>query len=40
MYDAKNLAKFKKLGELAPDAFRAFMAFDEAALKGGVIPLK
>ena len=40
MYDAKNLAKFKKLGELAPDAFRTFVAFDEAAFKGGVIPLK
>ncbi len=40
MYDMKNLTKFKKLGELAPDAFKAFVAFDEAAFKGGVIPLK
>src|SRR6266403_2929017 len=40
MYDMKNLTKLKKLGELAPDAFRGFVAFDEAAFKGGVIPLK
>ena len=40
MYDMKNLAKFPRLGELAPDAFKAFVAFDEAAFKGGVIPLK
>ena len=40
MYDMKNLAKMRKLGELAPDAFKAFVAFDEAAFKGGVIPLK
>ncbi|MBI1825704.1 MAG: carboxymuconolactone decarboxylase family protein [Planctomycetes bacterium] len=40
MYDMKNLTKIKKLGELAPDAFKGFMAFDEAAFKGGAIPLK
>ena len=40
VYDLKNLAKFKKLGELAPEAFRAFVAFDAAAFAGGVIPLK
>jgi len=40
MYDMKNLSKFKKLGELAPEAFKAFVAFDEAAVKFGVIPLK
>jgi len=40
MYDMKNLAKFKKLGELAPEAFKGFVAFDEAAFNGGVIPLK
>jgi len=40
MYDMKNLSKFKKLGELAPEAFKAFAAFDEAAVKFGVIPLK
>jgi AhpD family alkylhydroperoxidase len=40
MYDMKNLAKLKTLGNLAPDAFKAFMAFDEAALKEGAIPAK
>jgi AhpD family alkylhydroperoxidase len=40
MYDMKNLTKFKKLGELAPEAFKAFVAFDEAAVKYGVIPVK
>ena len=40
MYEMKNLAKMRKMGELAPDAFKAFVAFDEAAFKGGAIPLK
>ena len=40
MYDLKNLSKFARFGELAPEAFKAFVAFDEAAFKGGVIPLK
>jgi AhpD family alkylhydroperoxidase len=40
MYDMKNLTKFKKLAELAPEAFKGFVAFDEAAFKGGIIPLK
>src|SRR5436305_9138337 len=40
MYDMKNLTKLKTMGELAPDAWKAFVAFDEAAFKGGVIPLK
>src|SRR3954454_22314378 len=40
MYDMKNLAKLKTLGELAPEAFKAFVAFDEAVVKGGAIPLK
>ena len=40
MYDMKNLTKFQRLGELAPEAFKAFVAFDKAAFKGGVIPLK
>jgi hypothetical protein len=31
MYDMKNLTKLKKLGELAPEAFKGFVAFDEAA---------
>src|SRR5438552_16884517 len=40
MYDMKNLSKLKRMGELAPEAFKAFVAFDEAAIKYGVIPLK
>jgi AhpD family alkylhydroperoxidase len=40
MYDMKNLTKVKKLGELAPEALKAFVAFDEAAFKDGAIPLK
>jgi AhpD family alkylhydroperoxidase len=40
MYDMKNMTKLKRLGELAPDAFKGFLAFDEAALKDGAIPLK
>src|SRR5213078_3972715 len=40
MYDMKNLAKLKRIGELAPEAFKAFVAFDEAVVKNGVIPLK
>ena len=40
MYDTTNLKKFKKLSELAPEAFNSFVAFDEAAIKEGVIPLK
>ena len=40
MYDTTNLKKFKKLSELAPEAFNRFVAFDEAAIKEGVIPLK
>ena len=40
MYDMKNLNKFKMLAELAPDAFKAFVAFDEAVVRHGVVPLK
>ncbi len=40
MYDRKNLSKFEKLAELAPEAFKGFVAFDAAALKAGAIPLK
>lgn len=40
MYDLKNLKKFARLGDLAPEAFKAFVAFDEAVVRGGVIPLK
>ncbi len=40
MYDMKQMTKLKKLGELAPEAFKGFAAFDEAAFSSGVIPLK
>lgn len=40
MYDMKNMARLKHLGALAPDAFKAFAAFDEAAMKDGAIPVK
>ncbi len=40
MYDMKNLTKLETMGRLAPEAFKAFVAFDEAVVKGGVIPLK
>ena len=40
MYDKKNLSKFETLGQLAPEAFRAFVEFDRAAFRGDAIPLK
>jgi AhpD family alkylhydroperoxidase len=40
MYDTKNLTKLKTLGAVAPETWKAFLAFDEAAFKNGVIPLK
>ena len=36
----RGMTKLKKLGELAPEAFRSFVAFDQAAFKDGAIPLK
>ena len=40
MYDMKNVKKLGALGELAPDAMKAFAAFDKAALADGAIPKK
>src|SRR5438034_9541228 len=40
MYDMNNMKKFGRYAELAPEAFKAFVAFDEAVVKHGVIPLK
>jgi AhpD family alkylhydroperoxidase len=40
MYDMKNLTKLKKLGELAPEAFKGFLALDDAVFKDGAISLK
>lgn len=40
MYDVKNLDKMKTLGVHAPEAMKAFVAFDRAALAEGAIPRK
>src|SRR5947209_160355 len=40
MYDMKNVKKLGRLGELAPEVFKAFVAFDEVACKAGAIPAK
>ena len=39
MYDKTNLTKFSRFGELAPESFKAFVAFDQAVMKHGVVPL-
>jgi AhpD family alkylhydroperoxidase len=40
MYDMKNLAKLKTLDANAPEAMKAFRAFDKAAMAEGAIPVK
>ena len=40
MYDAANLKKLKKFGELAPAAWEGFLAFDKSAMADGAIPAK
>ena len=40
MYDMKNLSKMKNLETNAPEAMKAFVAFDRAALAEGAIPRK
>jgi AhpD family alkylhydroperoxidase len=40
MYDMANIKKLPTLGAKAPDAWKAFVAFDQAALSEGVIPKK
>jgi len=40
MYDMKNLSKLKIIEANAPDAMKAFVAFDNAALSAGAIPAK
>lgn len=40
MYDMKNVQKLKTLESMAPEAWRAFAAFDQAALADGAIPRK
>jgi AhpD family alkylhydroperoxidase len=40
MYDMKNLAGIKSIDENAPEAMKAFWAFDKAAMAAGAIPVK
>ena len=40
MYDMHNMAKLKKYGELAPEAWKAFVAFDKAVLADGALTNK
>ncbi len=40
MYDMENIKKLKTLGDKAPEAWKAFVAFDQAALAEGAIPKK
>ncbi len=40
MYEMKNLSKMKNLEVHAPEAMKAFIAFDKAALAEGTIPRK
>jgi AhpD family alkylhydroperoxidase len=40
MYDMKNLAKLKTIEANAPEAIKAFWAFDKAAMAAGAIPVK
>ena len=40
LYDMKNLSKMKNLEANAPEAMKAFVAFDKAALAEGAIPRK
>ena len=40
MYDMYHLSKMKSLGTHAPDAMKAFQAFDAAAFADGALPVK
>ena len=40
MYDMENLKNLAKMDALAPDAMKAFWAFDKAALAEGALPVK
>jgi AhpD family alkylhydroperoxidase len=40
MYDMKNLTRLKQLDANAPEAMKAFWAFDKAAMADGAIPVK
>ena len=40
MYDMKHIGKLKRFAELAPEAWKGFVAFDKAALADGVLSAK
>lgn len=40
MYNKENLTKIKTMNEAAPEAMKAFWAFDKLALAEGEIPVK
>jgi AhpD family alkylhydroperoxidase len=40
MYSQENLARLKKMAELAPELMKTFWAFDKAAVAAGAIPVK
>jgi AhpD family alkylhydroperoxidase len=40
MYSKENLGRLKRMNELAPEAMKAFWAFDKLALADGAIPVK
>ena len=40
MYNKENVAKIKKMNNLAPEVMKAFWAFDKAAVAEGAIPVK
>jgi AhpD family alkylhydroperoxidase len=40
MYNKENLARLKRMNELAPDLMKAFWAFDKIAVADGAIPVK
>ena len=40
MYDKQNLSKISKLNALAPEAMKAFWAFDKISVADGAIPVK
>ncbi len=40
MYSKENLAKIKRMNELAPEVMKAFWTFDKLAVADGAIPAK
>jgi len=40
MYSKDNLAKIRKMSDLAPELMKAFWTFDKAAIADGAIPVK